>query len=618
MADKNPSPFPEWLQKLFGDSAKNKPGDPINRLGIIAVAIIGFIALLYLIFSIIFLGKAYPHSYIGGTNFASLTKDQIRDKLTELNSAHQDQPVSIRYDDQEFKVVAADIGWQADLEQTADQLHGYGRSSSWLKSFGQQLVALFSGHQQQLVASYSSDLLSQKLDSLTDGIDQVARDASAKISNGKVVISEPVSGQVVDRDQLSSQLLKEFNTFARSGLTMVIRPSYPKIVASDPVALQQEVDNLGAQSLTLTWAESRKALSKNELKQLIGFSQGQLLEQKAPDGGNQYALRADFTQEAIKIFLSNFDKTIDSPPVDPKLTIVSGLVSVAVASKKGRVVETEVSSAAILAALKSNQTEASLTIVDKEPVISEKNLSSLGIKEMIGRAETSFAGSTANRKINIANGVSILSSALIKPGEEFSTVQNLGTVDDTTGFLPELVIKDNKSVPEFGGGLCQVATTLFRSALNAGLKISARQNHSHRVGYYEPPVGLDATIYLPKPDLKFLNDTPGSILLQGRIEKNKVIFELWGTSDGRSSTLSEPVLSNIVEPTEAVYTDTDTLPLGETKLTEKGHPATTAIIQYSVMRAGQEINHQQFKSVYKVYPPQYLRGTRVDNPPPPA
>ena len=72
--------------------------------------------------------------------------------------------------------------------------------------------------------------------------------------------------------------------------------------------------------------------------------------------------------------------------------------------------------------------------------------------------------------------------------------------------LDEALALVSRRGPEFGGGLCQIGTTMFRVTMNAGLPILERQNHSYRVRYYEPPVGMDVTIYEPKPDFRFRND----------------------------------------------------------------------------------------------------------------
>jgi vancomycin resistance protein YoaR len=143
------------------------------------------------------------------------------------------------------------------------------------------------------------------------------------------------------------------------------------------------------------------------------------------------------------------------------------------------------------------------------------------------------------------------------------------------------VIKGNETKPEYGGGLCQIGTTVFRGALASGLDITARRNHSYRVSYYEP-AGTDATIYDPWPDLKFKNDTGKHILIQTRIDGRKIYFDFWGTKDGRQVSMTEPVVYNIVPPPEKKVIKTLDLPVGEIKCTERAHNGADAKFDYTV------------------------------------
>ena len=256
-----------------------------------------------------------------------------------------------------------------------------------------------------------------------------------------------------------------------------------------------------------------------------------------------------------------------------------------------------------------------LPVAEVEPEISDAKINQLGLNEIIGKSTTSFVKSPANRIHNIKNGTSQLSGFLIEPNTDFSVVARLGEVNDKSGYLPELVIKENRTIPEYGGGLCQVSTTLFRAALEAGLPIIERQNHSYRVSYYEPPVGLDATVYLPKPDLKFKNNTPGYILVQGYVEENNLTFELYGTKDGRVAKLEGPFTSGYTDPPAPIYIETDTLAPGETKQIEKAHKGASAVAYYKVYdKDGKEVNNQTFKSKYKAWAAQYLVGKTPANP----
>jgi vancomycin resistance protein YoaR len=104
----------------------------------------------------------------------------------------------------------------------------------------------------------------------------------------------------------------------------------------------------------------------------------------------------------------------------------------------------------------------------------------------------------------------------------------LGEIDGAHGWYQELVIKGNETVPEYGGGLCQVGSTSFRMALASGLEIVERRNHSYRVRYYEP-AGTDATIYSPAPDFRFKNNTNHHILITSEIQGDMLAFYAWGT-----------------------------------------------------------------------------------------
>ena len=227
------------------------------------------------------------------------------------------------------------------------------------------------------------------------------------------------------------------------------------------------------------------------------------------------------------------------------------------------------------------------------------SLNEMGIKEIIGIGRSDFRGSPPNRIHNIKTGAASLNGILIAPNEEFSLLKALGKIDGEHGYKPELVIKGNKTMPEFGGGLCQIGTTIFRATLASGLPILERQNHSYRVSYYEPPVGIDATIYYPKPDFRFLNDTGRYILIQTRIEGTELIFEFWGTKDGRVALQSEPVVYNRTAPPPAKLIETLDLPIGKKKCTERAHAGADAVFTYTITYLDGAVKTQEFKSHYR-------------------
>lgn len=159
--------------------------------------------------------------------------------------------------------------------------------------------------------------------------------------------------------------------------------------------------------------------------------------------------------------------------------------------------------------------------------------------ELLGTGKTSFAGSSENRIANIEIGSSKLNNAEVLPGEEFSALKTIGKISAEEGYKPEANIRGGKTVMALGGGLCQVSTTLFRAALNAGLKITARSNHSYPIGYYSPQ-GTDAALAYPYTDLKFVNNTANKIYIGRKIENFQLIFEIYGKNDGRKVKINGP------------------------------------------------------------------------------
>lgn len=254
-------------------------------------------------------------------------------------------------------------------------------------------------------------------------------------------------------------------------------------------------------------------------------------------------LTSALNEEAVKGYVTELSLQVNQDPVNATFAMNEAKeVIVAAPEQMGRALKEEESKALLVRALKSGKAEQmniSLPTAVTEPKVVASDKERLHLKDLVGEGRTNFAGSPKNRIYNINRSLEQFQGIIIAPGEEFSFVDYLGEVDGEHGYLPELVIKNNKTEPEFGGGICQVSSTVFRAAIYGGMKITERRNHAYPVQYYRP-YGMDATIYIPKPDLRFKNNTPGHILLQSTIEGNNLIFRFYGTKDGRTTTVDGP------------------------------------------------------------------------------
>ncbi|HET9946570.1 MAG TPA: VanW family protein [Patescibacteria group bacterium] len=326
-----------------------------------------------------------------------------------------------------------------------------------------------------------------------------------------------------------------------------------------------------------------------------------------------------FSQEALASELSPIIQKIKVDPVDAVFAFQNGKVTTFRPSTDGqevdmkRLTDAVISKIPFILATDSPQTFTMyLPIHQLKPHITTDQANNLGIKELIGTGTSLFQHSIPGRIYNVTLAASRVNGTLVAPGEEFSFAKAVGDVSSFTGYQQAYVIQDGKTVLGDGGGVCQVSTTLFRAALNAGLPITERHAHAYRVGYYEEdgPPGIDATVYVPSIDLKFRNDTGHYILIQEAIDPSelRLTFYIYGVSDGRTTSMTNPVVSNIVPALPTIYTDDPTLPPGTLKQVDFAANGATVSFSRTVMKDGKVYISDFYKSVYQPWAAAYVRG----------
>lgn len=254
-------------------------------------------------------------------------------------------------------------------------------------------------------------------------------------------------------------------------------------------------------------------------------------------------------ESLIRTFIEDIARKTNRDPVNAKLKFneQDHTITEIAASTDGITIDVESNVAKIIGIITSHTSntpqEIELIHHKKPALITSKNAHKLGITELIGEGRSNFRGSTKSRIHNIETAAKRFDGIVIAPNEEFSFVSILGPVDGEHGYKEELVIRDNETKPEFGGGICQVSTTVFRGAVHTGMKITQRRNHSYPVQYYTP-TGFDATVYVPAPDFRFINNTPSHILLNLEIIGTEIIFKYYGTKDGRTVEMKGPFVTD--------------------------------------------------------------------------
>lgn len=269
----------------------------------------------------------------------------------------------------------------------------------------------------------------------------------------------------------------------------------------------------------------------------------------------------------------------------------------------GRTVDTYRSALLTVDALRNGISDIHLRVTLQQPSITlqDPSLRDMGITEVIAVGESNFAGSPQARRHNIATGLAKFSGHIIPQGTVFSFNEVLGPVNQSTGYKKELVIQGERTLPDFGGGLCQVSTTAFRGIWEYGFPIEDRRNHSFAVQYYAPQ-GTDATIYPPHTDLRFTNDSPGAVLIQTFAADDRAYFIYYGTRDQRTAEIIGPYVWNRSSPPPDKVEYTTDIPPETTRVVGKAVPGMQAAWFRVLSSAEGSEAVEPFYSIYEARP----------------
>jgi vancomycin resistance protein YoaR len=391
-----------------------------------------------------------------------------------------------------------------------------------------------------------------------------AKDASISFRDGQFFITPEAAGEKINETKLLADLQGNLKNLESNPITIELESETPGISAAQLEAGKNKIGDKLKNQITLKYAGGK--IKFKPLDHLDAVRLAEKTEIELGSGGislpyeiagqdaalNQdsplkvvHKIEAEIIPQKIDSYLQeNLVKDIEIPTSPVTITQnADGKITIEGKGEDGKTVHKERLIAAINRAINNGIPTVKVPVViEKAPVNVSKNLQDLGIKQLLATGYTTYYGSAPNRRHNINLGISKYNGLLIKPGEEFSFNTILGNVDGSTGYLQEKVIKKNKIELEYGGGICQVSSTLYRAILFAGLPVTERNPHSWKVSYYSQVLGdgLDATIYPGVSDVKFINDTPASLVMQAYAEGSAAYFKFYGTSDGRAVTLQGP------------------------------------------------------------------------------
>lgn len=581
---------------------------------------IGFMVagLLPLVFLVVYgwfwwwhMDRIYPGVLIADVEVGSMKNSEAEMVITEKVDRYIARlPDSVYHGEQKWDLDWGKSGLSFSVANTVSRAMSQGREGGWFRNLSRQWQIWQEGAQVGLLVEVDTEWIE-------DLFSQIRED--------------------VEKPMVPVQIVYESN---RQGDHKVqVNPGEDGVVVLEDKWLENWTEELSMLKSVNTevWVEAESSeLSDDEIQRGLGRARsllGKSLELEYEDGsGSRHSwvldeealitfvdFSAGYDRRKISHYLAEAAEVVNREPQNAVFQFDSNLNRVVefAPSKDGIEVSVNETSLRLVRALQLlEQTEevtpVQVVVTRVTPDVSLDSANDLGIVELLGRGESYYRGSIPSRVHNIAVGAAKINGALVPPGEEFSFNQAIGSISQATGFQPAYIIQDGRTVLGDGGGVCQDSTTVFRAALNAGLPITERRAHSYRVGFYEQDAkpGLDASVYAPYSDFRFLNDTPAHILVQARADSSRMhlVVEIYGTSDGREAEILNHTVWDVTPPPPDVWVDDESLDPGEVRQVDWQAWGARARFDYVVRRDGEVLIERTFSSHFRPWAAVYLRG----------
>lgn len=604
-----------------------KIGLPILLLGLLALVVVTALAgsQWYL------RGRAVPGVRVLGEDIGGMTRAQaderIREKLSDPNvllNRFGGEQVILRDGANVYRAWPWELGFRSDLKPAVDAAFEIGHRADLGQSLVEQARAVLFGTNVTASAAFDAASARQYVSVLAAQIDRQPRDASYRLEAMQLVESPAQAGRRLD-GEATYALIQAYAANPTGEIALPVQELAPH-PASAQVARQQ-ISAFLAAPLVLQFEDRSWAIDQAALAQMLT-----LQPISGQDGTLNY--KVVLNRDALRAQIETLAREIDQAPRDARFRFAEGSLTPIVSSQEGRTLDVDQTMQAValkfeqataltrvpgnaspaassISALRANTLELAVTVT--KPTIDERDAASFGIRELVSSGTSQFRGSGANRVQNIATAQASFDGVVVPPGGTFSFIKYLSEIVEANGYADAYVIFGDRTILGPGGGVCQVSTTMFRAAFFAGFPITERWTHAYRVGYYEPPKGLDAAVFVPSADLKWVNDTPNYILIQSSFDakSNTLAFNFYGTKvPGREVKMTDPVVSNIVPHPPTKYIDDATLARGTTKQVDFAVDGEDVTLYREIYDNGNLIAKEKFFSHYSPWQAVYLRGTR--------
>jgi vancomycin resistance protein YoaR len=578
------------------------------------------------IFELSYSGRIYPGISIAGVDVGGLTSSQAKTRVSQQFVFPQQGHILFHYQNESWMATPAELGLVLNPESTTAFAYQVGRTGSPFKRLADQLGAWYAGRQVSNALIYDQRLAYQFLSNIAAKIDQQTIEANVGVNGVNVVVRSGQIGRMLDIPATLALLSSQISEQKDSVVLLVVKETPPVVVdVSEQANLARTILS---KSLTLSLPAGQTdklgpwIIDQTTLAGLLTFDQ----VQDAQGSHYQVGLKRD----ALRTYLTNLGANLQTGPQNAHFTFNDGThqLDLIQPSVMGRSLDIEKTLKSIEDKVIQGNHNIPLELLLTPPQVNDKaSAAQLGITELIQSYTSYFYGSPPERVQNIKTAAARFHGVLVAPGATFSMANVLGNISLDNGYAEALIIVGGKTIAGVGGGVCQVSTTLFRTAFFAGFPVPVRTPHAYRVGYYEQTpnaqhdpslAGLDATVFVPLVDFQFTNNTSHWLLMETYVDAAhyNLTWKFYSTSDGRTVDWHTSGPVNIVPAPPPVYTENPALANGEIKRTDYKADGADVTVNRTVTRNGSVLFQDQFATHYEPWSDKYDYGPGTDIPTP--
>ncbi len=508
-------------------------------------------------------------------------------------------------------VTATQVVLSYETTALARAAYAYGRSGDLLRDVGERVRAWVVGVELAAVPAADDERIDAVIATFAREVDVAAKDAGIVIEGSTVTVRPSSAGRAIDRDAAKRLLVQAFSRTDRT-IEVPVITDVPDVRDEAASAAAEDARQMLSGDVKVVYDNDTWRFTPAEIARWVAFRRSDLTS--GPVGGSATSSAVETSQDdfgtvsdvrleayidpsrARKIVLPRIG-AVGRPARDATFKVSGGRVSI-VPSQDG--VGPDIDALAreltqVLADTESTRT-VSLRTRRVQPSITTAKARTMGVQERISRYTTTYSASNRPRVANIHLLADAIDGTLVPPGATFSFNGTIGPRTAEKGYVEAPAIVNGKLVPQLGGGICQVGTTLFNTIFESGLPVVERRNHSFYISHY--PKGRDATVSWGGPDFKFKNDTGHWVLLVTAYSNSSLTIALYGTDPGYDVEAQVGPWEN-ERPYKTEETKDPTLPQGARLVEDGGITGRSCTVKRIVKKYGQPVRTDTFRSVYR-------------------